>query len=99
MKSIVLSLFLTFTVFLLSGTAITSTGYAQSLQDDTIGPATGQSARTIYDYQAENENEISFDVDEIITDIEQVDAGWWRGVRQLDNSYGLFPANYVELID
>ena len=35
---------------------------------------------------------------ETITDIEQLDPGWWRGVRQLDGSYGLFPANYVELI-
>ena len=42
-----------------------------------------------------DDTEISFDVDEIITDIEQIDEGWWRGVR---GSYGLFPANYVELI-
>ena len=44
------------------------------------------------------DTEISFDIDEIITDIEQIDEGWWRGVRELDGSYGLFPANYVELI-
>ena len=47
---------------------------------------------------SEDDTEISFDVDEIITNIEQIDEGWWRGVRQLDGSYGLFPANYVELI-
>lgn len=45
-----------------------------------------------------DDTEITFDVDEIITNIEQIDDGWWRGVRQLDGSYGLFPANYVELI-
>ena len=45
-----------------------------------------------------DETEISFDPDEIITNIEQIDEGWWRGIRQLDGSYGLFPANYVELI-
>ena len=45
-----------------------------------------------------DETEISFDPDEIITNIEQIDEGWWRGVRQLDGSYGLFPANYVELV-
>ena len=45
-----------------------------------------------------DETEISFDVEEIITHIEQIDEGWWRGVRKLDGSYGLFPANYVELI-
>ena len=47
---------------------------------------------------SEDDTEISFDVDEIITNIEQIDEGWWRGTRQLDGSYGLFPANYVELI-
>ena len=47
---------------------------------------------------SEDDTEISFDVDEIITNIEQIDEGWWRGVRQIDGSYGLFPANYVELI-
>lgn len=45
-----------------------------------------------------DDTEISFDPDEIITNIEQIDDGWWRGIRQLDGSYGLFPANYVELI-
>ena len=47
---------------------------------------------------SEDEGELTFDIDEIITDIEQLDPGWWRGVRQLDGSYGLFPANYVEPI-
>lgn len=36
-------------------------------------------------------------VDTIITNIEQIDEGWWRGVAP-DGSYGIFPANYVELI-
>lgn len=46
----------------------------------------------------DDDTEISFDVDEIIIEIEQIDEGWWRGTRQLDGSNGLFPANYVELI-
>jgi hypothetical protein len=58
----------------------------------------GLTAFTIYDYQAEDEGELTFDVDERIVDIEQIDEGWWRGTRELDGSYGLFPANYVELI-
>ena len=49
-------------------------------------------------FSAADDTEITFDIDEIITNIEQIDEGWWRGVRQLDGSYGLFPANYVELI-
>jgi len=43
------------------------------------------------------DDEISFDVDERITNIDQIDEGWWIGRRDLDGSYGLFPSNYVEL--
>lgn len=41
------------------------------------------------------DDEISFDPDDIITNIETIDEGWWRGVCR--GAYGLFPANYVEL--
>ncbi|XP_023224214.1 drebrin-like protein [Centruroides sculpturatus] len=55
-------------------------------------------ARALYDYQAADETEISFDPDDIISQIEQIDEGWWQGMAP-DGSYGLFPANYVELLD
>lgn len=58
----------------------------------------GLRARALYDYQAADETEISFDPDDIITQIEQIDEGWWQGLAP-DGSYGLFPANYVELLD
>lgn len=48
------------------------------------------------DYQATGEDEISFDPEEIIEDIDQVDEGWWMGTCH--GQRGLFPANYVELI-
>lgn len=57
----------------------------------------GVSARALYDYQAEDDTEITFDPGDIITQIEQIDEGWWRGQNPSGN-YGLFPANYVELI-
>lgn len=41
------------------------------------------------------DDEISFDPDDIITNIEMIDDGWWRGLCK--GRYGLFPANYVEL--
>ena len=46
-------------------------------------------------FTPEDGDELSFDVDEIITNIEQVDPGWWIGT--LDGSCGLFPSNYVVL--
>lgn len=54
-------------------------------------------ARALYDYQAADESEISFDPGDIITHIDQIDEGWWQGLAP-DGTYGLFPANYVELI-
>ncbi|XP_069475046.1 drebrin-like protein isoform X6 [Ambystoma mexicanum] len=58
----------------------------------------GQCARALYDYQAADDTEISFDPDNIITDIEMIDDGWWRGYSP-DGHFGMFPANYVELIE
>lgn len=44
-----------------------------------------------------DESEISFDPDDIITDINKIDEGWWQGMGPT-GKYGLFPANYVEEI-
>ncbi|XP_041754568.1 drebrin-like protein A isoform X2 [Coregonus clupeaformis] len=61
--------------------------------------ASGQDvrARSLYDYQATDDSEITFDPDDIITGIDMVDEGWWRGYGP-DGHYGMFPANYVELL-
>ncbi|MEQ2314270.1 hypothetical protein AMECASPLE_010398 [Ameca splendens] len=53
--------------------------------------------RALYDYQAEDESEISFEPGDIIRDVEMVDKAWWRGWSK-DGRQGLFPANYVETI-
>ncbi|XP_040012086.1 drebrin-like b [Xiphias gladius] len=60
-------------------------------------PDRGICARALYDYQAADDTEISFDPDDIITGIEMIDEGWWRGYGP-DGHFGMFPANYVELI-
>ncbi|XP_026100140.1 drebrin-like protein B isoform X2 [Carassius auratus] len=57
----------------------------------------GVCARALYDYQAADDTEISFDPDDIIAGIEMIDEGWWRGYSP-DGHFGMFPANYVELI-
>lgn len=44
-----------------------------------------------------DDTEISFDPDNIITGIEMIDEGWWRGYGP-DGHFGMFPANYVERI-
>ncbi|KAG5882090.1 hypothetical protein JTB14_017509 [Gonioctena quinquepunctata] len=58
---------------------------------------TGISAIALYDYQAAADDEISFDPDDVITHIDKIDEGWWRGMCK--GKYGLFPANYVQCDD
>nr|XP_058929743.1 drebrin-like protein isoform X2 [Kogia breviceps] len=58
----------------------------------------GLCARALYDYQAADDTEISFDPENLITGIEVIDEGWWRGYGP-DGRFGMFPANYVELIE
>ncbi|XP_063753678.1 drebrin-like b isoform X1 [Eleginops maclovinus] len=60
-------------------------------------PEKGTCARALYDYQAADDTEISFDPDDILTGIEMIDEGWWRGYSP-NGHFGMFPANYVELI-
>jgi hypothetical protein len=47
---------------------------------------------------AADDTEISFDPENLITGIEVIDEGWWRGYGP-DGHFGMFPANYVELIE
>ncbi|VDP28151.1 unnamed protein product [Schistosoma curassoni] len=49
----------------------------------------------LYDYEAAENDELTFKAGEIITEVEKIDAGWWKGVCR--NKVGLFPANYVKL--
>lgn len=44
-----------------------------------------------------DDTEITFDPGDIITHIDQIDEGWWQGLGP-DGTFGLFPANYVEVI-
>ncbi|GAA6093418.1 src substrate protein p85 isoform X1 [Tachysurus ichikawai] len=68
---------------------------ATDTQSYDYGEDLGVTAVALYDYQAAGDDEISFDPDDIITNIEMIDEGWWRGVCR--GAYGLFPANYVEV--
>ncbi|XP_076015890.1 uncharacterized protein LOC143008155 [Genypterus blacodes] len=62
-----------------------------------VTPEQQMCVRALYDYQAEDESEISFEPGDIIKDVETVDKAWWRGWSK-DGRQGLFPANYVETI-
>ncbi|KAG1929463.1 drebrin-like a isoform X1 [Pimephales promelas] len=71
--------------------------FQTSAGEDETGHNQNICARALYDYQAADDTEISFDPDDIITGIEMIDEGWWRGYGP-DGHNGMFPANYVELL-
>ncbi|XP_029969591.1 src substrate protein p85-like isoform X4 [Salarias fasciatus] len=64
--------------------------------DDYEDLSFGMKAIAIYDYEGEADDEISFNPDDIITNVEMVDEGWWKG--QCHGRVGLFPAAYVQLM-
>ncbi|XP_020659215.3 drebrin-like protein isoform X3 [Pogona vitticeps] len=72
--------------------------YSDNYQQNLNLEGKGVCARALYDYQAADDTEISFDPENIITNIEMIDEGWWRGFGP-DGHFGMFPANYVELIE
>ena len=59
--------------------------------------ASGLRATALYDYQAAGEDEVTFDPGDVLEDVQMVDEGWWIG--SVNGSRGLFPSNYVELIE
>ncbi|XP_050083145.1 hematopoietic lineage cell-specific protein isoform X2 [Anopheles aquasalis] len=77
--------------------ATSSQPEAEEVEEFVLSPDNpGIQAIALYDYQAAADDEISFDPDDKITHIEMIDEGWWRG--WCNNKYGLFPANYVQLL-
>ncbi|KAJ1719324.1 actin binding protein [Coemansia erecta] len=59
----------------------------------------GQKARAVYDYDAEAEDELPFREGDIIYNVDQLDPGWWAGETEDGSRQGVFPANFVELIE
>ncbi|KAJ4272338.1 actin binding protein [Fusarium torreyae] len=55
----------------------------------------GHTAVALYDYEAAEDNELSFPEDATITNLEFPDEDWWFG--HYGGHAGLFPANYVQL--
>ncbi|XP_037043225.1 LIM and SH3 domain protein Lasp isoform X2 [Bradysia coprophila] len=52
--------------------------------------------RAIYDYEAQDSDEVSFSEGDIIFEVESIDAGWMTGKVERSGKTGMLPANYVE---
>lgn len=50
--------------------------------------------RALYDYDAQDTDELSFSAREEIELMQKHESGWWQG--KIGNKIGLFPANYVQ---
>ncbi|KAJ2769196.1 actin binding protein, partial [Coemansia nantahalensis] len=56
-------------------------------------------ARAVYDYDAQDADELSFKDGEIIYSVDQLDPGWWAGESEDGLRRGVFPSNFVEMIE
>jgi len=58
--------------------------------------SSGITAKALYDYDAENPDDLSFKEGDTLIVLDQSDpSGWWEG--ELNGKSGFFPSNFVEL--
>lgn len=54
--------------------------------------------RALYDYEAQDTDEVSFSEGDLIFEVDSIDAGWMTGRVERTGMTGMLPANYVESI-
>jgi len=77
-----------------------------NVQVDNAAPEQGAPATTntvpikqlvaLYNYDATEDNELTFVEGDLIDLLEENESGWWRGRLQNNGKEGLFPSNFVE---
>ncbi|KZC10712.1 Intersectin-1, partial [Dufourea novaeangliae] len=65
-----------------------SHGYQESPTDPNV-----ERVMALYPYQAQNEDELSFEKGDVIVVTAKDEAAWWKG--ELNGLSGVFPSNYV----
>eukprot|EP00039_Didymoeca_costata_P019874 m.339251 g.339251 ORF g.339251 m.339251 type:complete len:1330 (+) comp18723_c0_seq1:312-4301(+) len=69
----------------------------QAAQKANGADVDGVTVKALYGYKAAQEDELSFPVDAIISDVDKKDGGWWYG--SYGGSQGWLPSNYVKELD
>jgi hypothetical protein len=82
-----------------AGAAVAAASFGENAATTHQGSgASGKRAVIQYDYEKAEDNEVDLIEGEYVTNIEMVDDDWWMGTNQKGES-GLFPSNYVELVE
>ncbi|KAI9797150.1 MAG: hypothetical protein M1825_006254, partial [Sarcosagium campestre] len=71
---------------------------APVLHPDEGQSGSGKRALVQYDYEKAEDNEIELREGEYVENIDMVDDDWWMG-QNAQGETGLFPSNYVELVE
>ncbi|KAF5928871.1 hypothetical protein HPG69_012443 [Diceros bicornis minor] len=65
----------------------------------TSGSDLVRTYRAMYDYSAQDEDEVSFRDGDYIVNVQPIDDGWMYGTVQRTGKTGMLPANYIEFVN